>query len=60
MPPPDAQEAIAEAKETAKLDDLQSATERTTSLLKERKAPMIPADMTGKYCILHTRQKVIG
>lgn len=36
------------SKETAKLDSLQSATERTISLLKERRAALIAAAVTGQ------------
>jgi type I restriction enzyme S subunit len=36
------------AKETTKLDALRSATERTVALLKERRAAMIAAAVTGQ------------
>lgn len=35
-------------KETAKLDAMRSATERTIALLKERRAALITAAVTGK------------
>ncbi|EXI72977.1 MAG TPA: restriction endonuclease subunit S [Candidatus Accumulibacter phosphatis] len=36
------------AKETAKLDELRAATERTIALLKERRAALISATVTGR------------
>ena len=36
------------AKETAKLDELRAATERTIALLKERRAALIAAAVTGQ------------
>ena len=36
------------AKETDKLDELRGATERTTVLLKERRAALIAAAVTGQ------------
>lgn len=36
------------AKETAKLDELRAATERTIALLKERRAALISAAVTGR------------
>ena len=50
MPPLDEQRAIVAhiAAETAKLDALRGATERTVALLKERRAALIAAGVTGK------------
>jgi len=50
LPPIAQQRAIVEqvAKETAKLDAVRSATERTIVLLKERRAALIVAAVTGK------------
>jgi type I restriction enzyme S subunit len=50
IPPPDVQRAIVAyiRAETAKLDALRTATERTISLLKERRAALISAAVTGK------------
>lgn len=36
------------ARETVKLDELRVATERTTVLLKERRAALIAAAVTGQ------------
>jgi type I restriction enzyme S subunit len=49
-PPVDEQRAIVAhiAAETAKLDALRAATERTIVLLKERRAALIAAAVTGK------------
>ena len=35
-------------RETAKLDELRAATERTIALLKERRAALIAAAVTGQ------------
>jgi len=50
IPPIDEQRAIVSyiAAETSKLDALRSATERTISLLKERRAALIAAAVTGQ------------
>jgi type I restriction enzyme S subunit len=50
VPPRDEQEAIVIhiCKETAKLDAIGSATERTISLLKQRRAALITAAVTGQ------------
>ena len=50
LPPIDEQRAIVAhiATETAKLDNLSAATERTIALLKERRAALIAAAVTGK------------
>jgi type I restriction enzyme S subunit len=50
VPPIDEQRAIVAhiAAETAKLDALRAATERTIALLKERRAALIAAAVTGK------------
>ncbi len=50
VPPLDEQRAIVERleRETAKLDDMRSATERTIALLKERRAALIAAAVTGQ------------
>jgi type I restriction enzyme, S subunit len=49
LPPIDEQRAIVAyiATETAKLDTLRSATERTIALLKERRTALIAAAVTG-------------
>ena len=54
VPPIDEQRAIVAhiAAETAKLDALRSATERTIALLKERRAALIAAAVTGRLHIL--------
>jgi len=53
LPPLSEQRAIVAhiAAETAKLDALRSATERTIALLKERRAALIAAAVTGKIDI---------
>ena len=53
VPPIGEQRAIVShiAAETAKLDSLRSATERTIALLKERRAALIAAVVTGKLPI---------
>jgi type I restriction enzyme, S subunit len=53
LPPLDEQRAIVAhiATETAKLDALRSATERTIALLKERRAALIAAAVTGRLHI---------
>jgi len=50
IPPIDEQRAIVSyiAAETSQLDALRSATERTISLLKERRAALIAAAVTGQ------------
>lgn len=49
IPPPDEQRTIVEhiARETAQLDAVRAATERTIALLKERRAALIAAAVTG-------------
>jgi type I restriction enzyme, S subunit len=50
IPPDDEQQAIVEyiAQETAKLDVVRAATERTITLLKERRSALITAAVTGQ------------
>lgn len=50
LPPLDEQHAIVEyiARETAKLDAVRAATERTITLLKERRSALIAAAVTGQ------------
>jgi type I restriction enzyme S subunit len=50
VPSADAQDDIVVhiAEETAKVDALRSATERTIALLKERRAALIAAAVTGQ------------
>ncbi len=50
MPPLDEQRAIVDRidRETAPLDAMRSATERTIALLKERRAALIAAAVTGQ------------
>jgi type I restriction enzyme S subunit len=50
VPPPEEQCAIVEhiARETAKLDAVRAATERTIALLKERRSALIAAAVTGQ------------
>ncbi|MCK6572455.1 restriction endonuclease subunit S [Myxococcota bacterium] len=50
VPPPDEQRTIVEhiARETAKLDAVRAATERTIALLKERRSALIAAAVTGE------------
>lgn len=50
LPPRDEQRAIVEhiARETAKLDAVRAATERTIALLKERRSALIAAAVTGQ------------
>lgn len=59
VPPMGEQHAIIEdvARETAKLDAVRAATERTIALLKERRAALIAAAVTGH---LHTSQARLG
>jgi type I restriction enzyme S subunit len=49
-PPADEQRAIIAhiARETAKLDAVRAATERTIALLKERRSALIAAAVTGQ------------
>ncbi|MGA2855123.1 MAG: restriction endonuclease subunit S [Verrucomicrobiota bacterium] len=53
VPSLDEQRAIVAhiSAETAKLDALRAATEQTIALLKERRAALIAAAVTGKLCI---------
>ena len=53
LPPLPEQRAIVAhiSAETAKLDGLRAATERTIGLLKERRAALIAAAVTGKLSI---------
>lgn len=53
LPPEGEQRAIVAhiASETAKLDALRAATERTIGLLKERRAAVIAAAVTGQLHI---------
>jgi type I restriction enzyme S subunit len=53
VPPLDEQHAIVEhiARETAKLDAVRAATERTIALLKERRSALIAAAVTGQLDI---------
>ncbi|MGN2393243.1 restriction endonuclease subunit S, partial [Pelomicrobium sp. G1] len=50
VPPLDEQRAIVEhiTRETAKIDAVRAATERTIALLKERRAALIAAAVTGQ------------
>ncbi|MBM4343416.1 MAG: restriction endonuclease subunit S [Deltaproteobacteria bacterium] len=50
LPPPDEQRTIVAhiARETAKLDAVRAATERTITLLKERRSALIAAAVTGQ------------
>ncbi|WP_437318695.1 restriction endonuclease subunit S [Sorangium sp. So ce385] len=50
VPPQDEQHAIVEhiARETAKLDAVRTATERTIALLRERRSALIAAAVTGQ------------
>ncbi len=50
VPPPGEQRQIVAhiANETGRLDELRAATERTTALLKERRAALIAAAVTGQ------------
>jgi type I restriction enzyme S subunit len=54
VPPLPEQRAIVVhiSAQTAKLDALRSATERTIALLKERRAALIAAAVTGRLHIL--------
>lgn len=53
VPPLHEQQAIVEhiARETAKLDNVRGATERTIGLLKERRAALIAAAVTGQIYV---------
>ena len=53
LPPIEEQRAIVAhiSAETAKLDGLRAATERTIALLKERRAALIAAAVTGKIAV---------
>lgn len=57
VPPIEVQRAIVAhiASETAKLDAMHAATERTIALLKERRAALIAAAVTGKLSIDNAR-----
>ena len=50
VPPTDEQRAIVKhvGRETAKIDKVRAATERTIALLKERRAALIAAAVTGQ------------
>jgi type I restriction enzyme S subunit len=50
IPPDEEQRAIVDhiARETAKLDAVRAATERTIALLKERRVALIAAAVTGQ------------
>jgi type I restriction enzyme S subunit len=50
VPPLDEQRAVTEhiGRETAKLDNVRAATERTIALLKERRGALISAAVTGQ------------
>ena len=54
VPPLDEQRAIAAyiAAETAKIDALRAATERSIALLKERRAALIAATITGRLGVI--------
>lgn len=56
-PPLDEQDAIVAhiARETARLDAVRAATERTIALLKERRAALITAAVTGQLDAGHSR-----
>ena len=58
IPPIDEQRAIVAhiVAETAKLDALRVATERTIALLKERRVALIAGAMTGKLDVLGTER----
>jgi type I restriction enzyme S subunit len=64
LPPLHEQRAIVAhiAAETAKLDALRAAMERTIALLKERRAALIAAAVTGRIPIslAHCRRTCIG
>jgi type I restriction enzyme S subunit len=53
VPPREEQQAIVAhiARATAKLDAVRSATERTLSLLKERRSALIAAAVTGQFSV---------
>ena len=53
MPPLDEQEAIVAhiAEERSKIDKLATATERSITLLKERRSALIAAAVTGHIAI---------
>ncbi len=55
VPPVNEQRAIIDhiARETAKLDAMRAATERTITLLKERRAALIGAAVTGQIDLHH-------
>ncbi len=59
MPPEDEQRAIVAyiAAETRKLDEMQEVTARTIGLLKERRAALIAAAVTGQIDVKQERQK---
>ena len=56
VPPPEEQRAIVGhiTAETAKLDALRASAERTMALLKERRAALIAAAVTGKIAVQPT------
>jgi type I restriction enzyme S subunit len=58
LPSTDEQRAIVThiAQETAKLDALKQAAERTIGLLKERRAALIAEAVTGRIALLPTAQ----
>jgi type I restriction enzyme S subunit len=58
LPPIDEQHTIVAhiATETAKLDALRSALERTIALLKERRAALIAAAVTGRLDVQGTER----
>jgi type I restriction enzyme S subunit len=59
LPPLDDQRTILAhiQRETAKLDALRTATERTIALLKERRAALIAAAVTGRMTISESMEE---
>jgi type I restriction enzyme, S subunit len=57
VPPLEEQRAIAThiARETTRLDIVRAATERTIALLKERRAALIAAAVTGQLDVMSER-----
>lgn len=55
-PPLEEQRAIVEyiARDTARLDAVRAATERTIALLKERRSALIAAEVTGHFDVAST------
>lgn len=62
VPPQEEQRTVVEyiVRETAKLDAVRVASERTTALLKERRAALIAAAVTGQLDVAPTNSRAVS